>query len=459
MIKKILRRHRTGALGGVAMAITFGVMAGAHWTTVLGALAFAPWVALCGFDCGVWLGLVSAALATGLWRAATGIDDIPTTTQQLVVRAGFFALLGAGTAIAGRQLRESERAHESTTALQSALIDSTLDGISLTDADGNILIMNKPIMKMAMDLGMPLDGTVPERLLAIADRVTEPERYRRRMLELASNPSEPASDEFEIEGSGRVFRGYAAPVSSRGRFIGRIWTLREVTADHELNRMRDAFVAAVSHELRTPLTTIAGFVEMMHGETEGLSEDARSYLRAIARSSDRLHHLVEELLLMAQIEARRLELNWQPTDLGVLAQHAVDSARPAAQARNVRISLDIDDAPEIRADHERVAQVIDNLVSNAVKFTMTGGSVTVTVGGDEKAARLVVTDTGLGIPADEQAKVFTRFFRARNTMEQAIPGTGLGLAISKALVERHGGNITLESKESEGTCVTVTLPV
>jgi signal transduction histidine kinase len=447
-------------MGGVAMFVTFGAMAGFGWTSTLGALAFAPWVALCGFDCGLWLGLLSAGVATGLWRGATDIAGISTTKEQLVFRAVFFAILGGGTAFAGSRLRESERAHQSTAALQSALIDSTLDGISLTDADGNILIMNAPIVRMAIELGMPLDGTVPERLLAIADRMTEPERYRRRMLELASHPTEAASDEFELADTGRVYRGYAAPVNDRsGRFVGRVWTLREVTADRELDRMRDAFVATVSHELRTPLTSIAGFVEMLQGETDGLSEDARTYLRVIGRGSDRLQHLVEDLLLMAQIEARRLELNWEPTDVGALARLAVESARPAAQEKGVTIDIETNGVPEVRADPGRVSQVLDNLVSNAVKFTPKGGSVSVVVDGDENAARLVVADSGFGIPAEEQDQVFSRFFRARNAMDNAIPGTGLGLAITKALVERHGGKISLASEENSGTRVTVTLPV
>src|SRR5207248_9177700 len=299
---RAVKRHAITAVAAVAIAVTFGVMAGFDWTATLGAIAFAPWVALIGFDSGPWAGVASAAFATAGWRVATGIDELPTTSGQLVVRAVFFAVLGCGTAIVGRRLRESQHAQESTSALQSALIDSTLDGIALTDAYGNILIMNAPIVRMAVELGMPIEGTVPERLLAIADRITEPERYRRRMLELASHPTEAASDEFELVESGRVFRGYAAPVRDRsGRFVGRIWTLREVTADRELDRMRDAFVATVSHELRTPLTSIAGFVEMLQSEGAGMSEDARTYLRVIARSSDRLQHLVEDLLLMAQI--------------------------------------------------------------------------------------------------------------------------------------------------------------
>ena len=114
---------------------------------------------------------------------------------------------------------------------------------------------------------MPSSGTVPERLLAIADAIVDPERYRARMLELSRASGDATLEEFELAGSGRVFRGYTSPVSAPdGSFVGRIWTLRDVTADRELDRMRDAFVATVSHELRTPLTSISGFLEMLYDE-------------------------------------------------------------------------------------------------------------------------------------------------------------------------------------------------
>ena len=112
----------------------------------------------------------------------------------------------------------------------------------------------------------------------------------------------------------------------------------------------------------------------------------------------------------------------------------------------------------MRADARRLAQVIDNLVSNAIKFTDAGGEVTVSISGDGSAVRIVVADTGIGIPADEQSQVFSRFFRASSASVAAIPGTGLGLSITRALVEQHGGTIALESEEGRGTRVTVTLP-
>ena len=245
----------------------------------------------------------------------------------------------------------------------------------------------------------------------------------------------------------------AAGVSS-----GRIWTLREVTADRELDRMRDAFVATVSHELRTPLTSISGFLEMMQDEEEGLGASGRKYLGVIRRSTARLHALVEDLLLVAQIEAKRIELELAPVDVAGLARQAVEAARAAAAEKGVTVDVVADHPPTVLGDSHRLTQVLDNLVSNAVKFTRDGGTVTVEVDGDGDGVRLSVADTGIGIPLEEQGQVFSRFFRASTATRQAIPGTGLGLAISRALVEQHGGSIALQSIEGEGTRVTVSLP-
>jgi signal transduction histidine kinase len=222
--------------------------------------------------------------------------------------------------------------------------------------------------------------------------------------------------------------------------------------------MRDAFVATVSHELRTPLTSISGFIEMLQDEEHGLGESGKTYLDVIRRSTDRLHHLVEDLLLVAQIEAQRVDLRRDPVDLGLLTERSVEAVRPWASEKRVRLEIDAGDVPIILGDERRIAQVLDNLLSNAVKFSREDGCVRVELGGDGTNARLVVTDTGIGIPAGEQGHVFSRFYRAQAANDLAVPGTGLGLAITRALVDQHGGSIELESKEGEGTRVTVTLP-
>jgi signal transduction histidine kinase len=447
------RRHIVTyiALGG--LAVTWAVMLAFDWTAKLGTIALAPWVALIGFDLGVAGGIVAAAVALALWLVATDVSNIPWDTVQLIVRSVALLAIGVGSALTGRRMRVQQDALRSTTALQASLIDATLDGICLTDRNGEVLISNRPLRRLALEFGMPISGTVPERLLAIADKMAEPDRYRERMRALALETGDATIDEFEVAGTGRVFRGYTTPVGE-----GRVWTLREVTADRELDRMRDAFVATVSHELRTPLTSISGFLEMLEDEEHVLGEAGRQYLEVIRRSTERLHALVEDLLLVAQIEARRVELELAPVDLGELATRAAEAARPSAREKQVDLQVHADSPPIVLGDAKRLTQVLDNLVSNAVKFTPEGGAVTITVGTNGAGARLAVTDTGIGVPKDEQKQVFSRFFRASTATRRAIPGTGLGLAICHALVEQHGGSIEFSSREGQGTEVVVTLP-
>ena len=447
------------ALAAVGLALTFGAMIAFDAFATLGAVAFTPWVGLIGLDTGIAGGALATAVATGLWVIAAEHQIGSIGAGQIIVRVSAFALLGIGAGLVGGRLRESEGSQHNVAALQSALIDATLDGICLTDAAGNLLISNAPLRRLSAELGMPTTGTVPERLLAVSVRLVDPDRYRTRMHELAKSVDAETSDEFEVAGTGRSFRGYTSPVhDGNGFIVGRVWTLREVTADRELDRMRDSFVATVSHELRTPLTSISGFLEMLQDEEHGLGDSGRAYLEVIRRSTDRLHKLVEELLLIAQIEASRIELDPSSLDLAELASECVDALRPVAVESGVSIELVTHHPPPVVGDPRRLAQVVDNLVSNAVKFTPDGGSIIVSVAGDEKRVRLTVKDTGIGIPADEQGQVFSRFFRSRTATERAISGTGLGLAISRALVQQHGGTITVQSKEGVGTTVTVTLP-
>jgi signal transduction histidine kinase len=455
----VRRRYLVTSVAVAGLLTTWAVMIAFSWSAKLGIATLCPWVALAAFDLGVIGGVLGAAGAMVLWVVATNADDVVLDHAQIALRAVSLLALAVGSALAGRRLREGARVLRNVAGLQSALIDATLDGICLTDAAGNILIANRPLQELAADLGMPATGTVTERLLAISDSIAQPERYRRRMLELAETPGAASTDEFEVAGTGRVLRGYTAPVPERETGIkGRIWTLRDVTADRELDRMRDAFVATVSHELRTPLTSISGFLEMLQDEEHTLGDEGRQYLDVIRRSTERLHALVEDLLLIAQIEARRIELSLSSLDLGDLVSRAAESARPVAEAKGIDVAVALDSPPPVHGDRVRLGQVLDNLISNAVKFTSEGGTVAITVVGGDDTARVVVRDTGIGIPADEQSQIFSRFFRASTATRRAIPGTGLGLAISRALVEQHGGTITLASRVGEGTEVTVCLP-
>ena len=228
----------------------------------------------------------------------------------------------------------------------------------------------------------------------------------------------------------------------------------------ELDRLKDEFIALVSHELRTPLTSIRGYTELLlDGEAGKLTGDQRQFLGVVERNAHRLLHLVGDLLFLAQVEAGKLVLDIGALDIGNVASESVETARPQAEAKGITLTLATGPVPLIAGDRARIAQLLDNLVSNAIKFTPDAGRVDVRVRALKNRAVLEVRDSGMGIPASEQEFLFQRFFRTSTATEQAIQGTGLGLAISKAIVEAHSGRITVASEEGEGTTFRVTLPL
>jgi signal transduction histidine kinase len=341
-----------------------------------------------------------------------------------------------------------------------AVLDSTVDGILLSDAEGNVQLANRPVITLTRDLGMSFEGTVVERLLSVERRMADPEKYRRAMERLRTNPEEPTFDEFEDSVSGRVFQGFTAPVlDDRGGFLGRIWTLRDVTQERELDRLKDDFVATVSHELRTPLTSMMGFLEMIReGEAGELTDEQKRFLAIVYRSSERLQRLVGDLLFVARLDANGLQLQFGPVDLGEVVRDAVESSGALARSRELDLRVELGALPVVTGDRERLSQLIGNLISNAIKFTPAGGRVTVRAFVDGAHAVVEVEDDGIGIPVADQERLFQRFFRSSTATEQAIPGTGLGLVISRAIAEAHGGTIEVRSEEGAGACFRVELP-
>jgi PAS domain S-box-containing protein len=228
----------------------------------------------------------------------------------------------------------------------------------------------------------------------------------------------------------------------------------------ELGAMKDDFVALVSHELRTPLTSIRGYLELvLDGQPSGVTKENAEFLGIVNRNAARLERLVDDLLFMARLGSGKLELSLQDTDLAELARESVSAATPRASAQAVELECAIEEVPAVRGDPGRLGQLLDNLISNAVKFTPDGGHVDVRVFPQNGDVAIEVADTGIGISAKEQTQLFQKFFRTSAAGERAIQGTGLGLSISKAIVEAHAGRIELESEESVGTTIRVLLPV
>jgi signal transduction histidine kinase len=245
----------------------------------------------------------------------------------------------------------------------------------------------------------------------------------------------------------------------RGRLIGRLLVLREVTGEREAERAKDEFFALVSHELRTPLTAILGYVELLLGEEDAGDGERDRHLEVIERNARRLLRLVGDLLFAAQVEAGSLLLEPGSVDLPELVRESIAPAQPLARQHGIELHAEVEPLARCRGDRDRLAQVLDNLISNALKFTPPGGRVTVRLASDQGAALLAVRDSGLGIPPEEIPRLFDRFYRATNATARAVPGAGLGLTIVRAIVEGHDGVVQVESQLGSGTTVTIRLPL
>jgi signal transduction histidine kinase len=226
----------------------------------------------------------------------------------------------------------------------------------------------------------------------------------------------------------------------------------------ETDRLKDEFVALISHDLRTPLTSIMGYLELTMDD-ETLGAEPRSYLEVVQRNSERLLRLVNDLLFVARLEAGELDLHATELDLGGCVRQAVEEARPRAAAKGIELGCQVQSVPELYADRGRMFQLLDNLITNAIKFTPEGGRVEVRLLQRDSRLRLEVSDTGIGIAREELGRLFERFFRASTATERHIPGTGLGLYIAGAIVAAHGGEIDVESAPGEGTRFCVELPL
>jgi signal transduction histidine kinase len=223
--------------------------------------------------------------------------------------------------------------------------------------------------------------------------------------------------------------------------------------------LKDEFIALVSHDLRTPLTSIIGYVELaLDDEGAPLDEERRRYIEVVARSSDRLIRLVDDLLLAARLQSGRFMLNVDDTDLESIAAEALDEMHARAERKGVSLFLAGDGAVRVECDRRRVLQLLDNLVSNAIKFTPEGGRVEIRVERTLTGAAVEVCDTGVGIGAGEEERVFERFYRSASAVSDQVPGTGLGLFIARAIAERHGGRLAVRHRDGGGTILRLELP-
>lgn len=234
---------------------------------------------------------------------------------------------------------------------------------------------------------------------------------------------------------------------------------RDISERKRIEQMKTDFISVVSHELRTPLTSIHGSLGLIAGGAAGeLPEKARELIDIATRNSDRLARLINDILDVEKIESERMGLRLVPQDLMALVEQAVEANQPYGQPYEISLRIVESARVLVRADADRMQQVLSNLLSNAVKFSPRGAVVEVGVTAEDGRARLRVTDHGKGIPPEFQARIFEKFTQADTTSTRQRGGTGLGLSIARAIVERHGGQIWFETAVGRGTTFFVELP-
>lgn len=250
-------------------------------------------------------------------------------------------------------------------------------------------------------------------------------------------------------------------VDEDGNTVGYLFVATDETQAREVARLKDEFVGLISHELRTPLSSILGYLELLRDdEDQPLTEEQLKYLGVAERNAHRLLRLVGDLLFTAQVESGKFPLELREVELETIVSASVETAKPLAAAAGIELHVELPDARAIvTGDPTRLGQALDNLVSNAVKFTPRDGSITIGLGIDGPNVIVTVRDTGMGIPEAELDKLFSRFFRATTATRNAVPGVGLGLTITKAIITAHGGEMGVRSEEGVGTEFSVTLPL
>jgi two-component system, OmpR family, phosphate regulon sensor histidine kinase PhoR len=413
-------------------------------------------------------GLVALAVAFGIGIFVAGRVTRPVVEMQAIARQmseGQFNVrapvasvdelgsLGRALNLMVARLREQIETLRGERAKVTAILDGMVEGVLAVDGHETVLLMNERARAMfgvgpGRGEGKPLEEVIRNadlheifRAGRLADDVA------RRELRLTA-PVE------------RTLRVTAVPLHLGAEPPGLVMVVDDVSELRRLEQVRTEFVANVSHELRTPLTAIQGYLETLLGGALDEPEHARRFLEVAFRHTERLGRLLNDLTDLSNIELGKVSLRLTPTPLKPVVDSVVEIVEAKARDGGVTLTAEAAGGLMVHADHDRLAQILINLVDNAVKYTPAGGAVSVRARAlDGGRVELAVSDTGVGIPHADLPRITERFYRVDKARSRELGGTGLGLAIVKHLVLAHGGELAVESEEGQGTTVRVTLPV
>ena len=336
--------------------------------------------------------------------------------------------------------------------LSSAILGSMVEGVAVVNASERLLFANPAFAEI---LGLDVPPQSGSALVEIV-RQTELLEAVRRVLK-----GEPRVETEIVTGTLRQ-RFFAVTVASvsAAETSGAVIVLHDITELRKLERVRRDFVANVSHELKTPLTAIQGFAETL---LAGAIDDPKNrvrFLEIILDHSRRLARLTDDLLKLSKMDADRLELEIHRVGVSQFVGSCVDTAQRPAAEKDLRLSVNLQEPlPDIAADRQRLAEVLQNLLDNAIQYTSPGGQIMLSASAGATEVKFTVSDTGIGIPQADQPRIFERFYRVDAARSREVGGTGLGLAIAKHLVEAHGGRIWVESEVGQGSQFYFTVPI
>ncbi len=321
----------------------------------------------------------------------------------------------------------------------SAMTENMSEGFLLIDLRGHVLTENHSASML-----LPTD----------ADNIAK--CSQRELCQAAQQALTGQRCERLLQQGERTLSVIASPVLESGQVTGAVVLTLDVTEREQREKLRREFSANVSHELKTPLTSISGFAELM---SQGLvpPDKVREFSLDIQKECTRLTNLVEDIIDLSRLEEGGGDMTWEDIDLYTLCDDVLQSLEPVAKRQAVTLRL-AGESLQVRGVYQVLREMIYNLCDNAIKYNRSGGSVTVTVARSAGRASVAVADTGIGIPYEDQSRVFERFYRVDKSHSRAIGGTGLGLSIVKHAAALHGAEIKLQSQPEDGTIITVLFP-
>ena len=350
-------------------------------------------------------------------------------------------------------------------AKRQAILESIADGVIVADEDGVIILANQTAVNI---LHISHRQLIAKQIKNLVSMYGDSGRDWLKTIDYWRNKTESIQsgiflrEQFEI--GGKVVLVHLSPVLANEEYIGTVSIFRDITKEVEVDRLKTNFISTVSHELRTPMTSIKGYADLLlMGAAGALSDGQLGYVRVIKQHAERMHMLVNDLLDISEIGAGTMALNLQLLDISGIVTEMVDeylNGRISRGDKEITVESNINSPlPVIRADSERIIQILTNLIDNAFNYTPEYGRIVVDAYSNDGAVYVTIKDTGIGIAKDDLANIFDRFFRSDEAAVQKVSGTGLGLSIVRTLVEMHGGTVDIDSVEHKGTIVTVSFPI